>query len=873
MSITCSQFNYLYSENGSFSLWNTLSGRFVRLPQGVYHALKSGELSSLDGTEVVALKNVGALVDDSTNELALFASVAARQRNEAPWKYRILTTTACNARCSYCYEKGAALSTLDPDTAEKTAGLIIRNYQTQPTDIVLEWFGGEPLLNPGPITSICGRLSEAGMPFASNITTNGLLLDECLLACCEDWHLRSLQITLDGLGEQYERIKAVPPGSFEKLTDNIRSALEKGLRVKIRINESGDIASEKLLIRRLKELFGRNPLFSVYGSPLYRAGKSVDRDRMERILTLEQELFRCGFADEKVFYAFRPRFTRCFACSGKGFTVFPDGRLYNCSHCFEEDGCIGNVDTQERNEEKRKKYTEAGLSTECRKCVFLPLCAGGCRSAELGLAEMNQCFPYKSVMDKVASLRLKYADYLIKDNYLKTRLCSQCGESILDRETSKESLSHEEVCPEINKKPSNMLLLMEGESVMQALRPNRNLTVEEQNVFGKVLFEVIFPLVNEHFATADRIDCNKAAFCASASGGLSSHSANVSVSPSGFYTAVYESQRDTWGSLDTWSGEQSTTKKAAVYSLSDESARCALDWVPGWDQYDGVFSDAVKTIGESAAEAKQALMENTFLIVFRAPLGLKGWFGISFEERYVEERDGDTIKDEYKKWVLKKPVEETPQGKFCPKCSAPLNPDMLFCYRCGAEVSGNTKVPQKAKKVNLYQKAKKVNLYGWKASREFLVQVANRVFEPDEEPYMGEYSGEENRIAAVMEMLKALLGNPQTLVESKWGNYYDGLSAEKGEIEWRETVQGHSCDGCYDGGCGGPDFDTFERCIEKISPEEYAKEKSAAVASGVAIESTGLGERFRINNENRYGITYMKNFQNLSGCYRYYFDL
>ena len=67
MSITCSQFNYLYSENGSFSLWNTLSGRFVRLPQGVYHALKSGELSSLDGTEVVALKNVGALVDDSTN--------------------------------------------------------------------------------------------------------------------------------------------------------------------------------------------------------------------------------------------------------------------------------------------------------------------------------------------------------------------------------------------------------------------------------------------------------------------------------------------------------------------------------------------------------------------------------------------------------------------------------------------------------------------------------------------------------------------------------------------------------------------------------------------------------------------------------------
>ena len=400
---------------------------------------------------------------------------------------------------------------------------------------------------------------------------------------------------------------------------------------------------------------------------------------------------------------------------------------------------------------------------------------------------------------------------------------------------------------------------------MQALRPNRSLTVEEQNVFGKVLFEDIFPLVNERFAAADRIDCDKASFRVSASSEESSYSANVSVRPSGFYTAVYESHRNTWGSLDTWSGEESTTQKAAVYSLSDESARCALDWVPGWDQYDGAFSDAVKTIGESAAEAKQALLGYTFLTVFRAPLGLKGWFGISFEERDVEKRDGNTIKDEYKKWVLKKPVEEKPQGKICPKCSAPLNPDMLFCYRCGTEVSGNTKAPQKAKKVNLT---------GWKADREFLAQVANRVFEPDEEPYMREYSGEDNRIAAVMEMLKVLLGDPQTLVESRWGDDYRGLKAEKGKIKWREIGAGHCCDGCYDGGCGGPDYEIFISYMEKISPEEYAKEKSSAVASGLAIESTGLSERFTIDNKYNCGTTtYMKNFQNLSGCYRYYFDL
>jgi sulfatase maturation enzyme AslB (radical SAM superfamily) len=37
----------------------------------------------------------------------------------------------------------------------------------------------------------------------------------------------------------------------------------------------------------------------------------------------------------------------------------------------------------------------------CRDCKLLPVCMGGCRVAELGLAPMTQCLPAKSVIPEL----------------------------------------------------------------------------------------------------------------------------------------------------------------------------------------------------------------------------------------------------------------------------------------------------------------------------------------------------------------------------------------------------------------------------------------------------------------------------------------
>ena len=50
---------------------------------------------------------------------------------------------------------------------------------------------------------------------------------------------------------------------------------------------------------------------------------------------------------------------------------------------------------------KRLSFIELNLSEECKKCIFLPMCKGGCRVAELKMSPMNQCILYKNVFDKV----------------------------------------------------------------------------------------------------------------------------------------------------------------------------------------------------------------------------------------------------------------------------------------------------------------------------------------------------------------------------------------------------------------------------------------------------------------------------------------
>jgi sulfatase maturation enzyme AslB (radical SAM superfamily) len=152
--------------------------------------------------------------------------------------YTILTTTGCNARCFYCFEKGTKPVTMTAETADKVVRYIVKHRGDEKVQI--RWFGGEPLVNAKVIDQICTELREQDVPFRSTMISNGYLFDADKVQRAKDlWQLQQVQITLDGMEQTYNRVKAyVHQGvnAFERVLQNIAMLTAAGIRVSIRLN-------------------------------------------------------------------------------------------------------------------------------------------------------------------------------------------------------------------------------------------------------------------------------------------------------------------------------------------------------------------------------------------------------------------------------------------------------------------------------------------------------------------------------------------------------------------------------------------------------------------------------------------------------------
>ena len=311
---------------------------------------------------------------------------------------RVLTTTACNASCSYCYEQGTPVITMTRDTAKQTALFILKQAVHSNGHVSVEWFGGEPLLNGKVIDTICRELHKTGIWFTSSIVTNGLLMDEKITSeRLLSWQLRQAQITLDGPAMVHESVKRFPSDAYEHIMQNISALSERKVRIRLRLNYAGNSEDVSQLISDLKDRFSGNNHVSAYISPVYFRMKEYPRELMMEVLRLNYMLIDSGLATEKDLFALRERKNRCFMMTEGGFTIAPDGRLFNCSHNMTDEQCVGSIWNYQKDHPVRRAFLSDKLSDECSHCIMLPYCRGGCRIAEMGLADMIQCHPYKTI--------------------------------------------------------------------------------------------------------------------------------------------------------------------------------------------------------------------------------------------------------------------------------------------------------------------------------------------------------------------------------------------------------------------------------------------------------------------------------------------
>ena len=322
----------------------------------------------------------------------------------------IAPTMGCNFDCPYCFEQHRP-GKMTSKVQDAVAALAERMLKiSRAKTLRVTWFGGEPFLATDVVESLSQKLltvSEAyGASYRANIITNGYLLDQATVDLLGRLHVSKMQITLDGIQKTHDATRHLAGGSgtFDRIVHNLRT-LHIPFAVHIRQNlHSGNEADREpleALVREISEESGNDlQYFSFY---VRENPASTDRDSKIDFLRGRARLEEGLRRDVSGFRLTNGHF--CGASQLFSVGIDEEGRLYKCwENIHQPEFSFGTAETWDPEDPVRSAsfpdqltcYINAALpfdDEECRECVWLPVCMGGCPLFRLRGAK--ECVAYK----------------------------------------------------------------------------------------------------------------------------------------------------------------------------------------------------------------------------------------------------------------------------------------------------------------------------------------------------------------------------------------------------------------------------------------------------------------------------------------------
>lgn len=358
--------------------------------------------NKLNDKLIEQLYKAGLILDEETDEDALYDALFYETTFCKSWELIIMPTQQCNFRCKYCYETSEFMS--KGEISESSQISILKYIQKNArfhSKLRVSWFGGEPLLAMKAIN----RLSEGiikicdnkKLIYESEITTNGYNLTPEVFDALYKNKVYIYQITLDGVKDSHDqqRIKADGTGTFEKIFENllyIKNNKEKYkmARVTIRTNVTQKVMSYLDEFIELFNLnFGTDERFSLRFIEACKYDNNEENRRLEDSEYLQREEFLNILYDEKyreklvsiddVIRMFSPARYICYAASKNKYVIDPELNVYKCTVHFElaenKVGYLKNNGDMIVDETLNKMwYVRKTLPKECRDCFYLPCC-------------------------------------------------------------------------------------------------------------------------------------------------------------------------------------------------------------------------------------------------------------------------------------------------------------------------------------------------------------------------------------------------------------------------------------------------------------------------------------------------------------------
>lgn len=344
----------------------------------------------------------------------------------------VLTTTGCNARCFYCFEKGAKVSNMTEQTAHDVADFIERKGDKK---VRIQWFGGEPLVNSKAIDIVCSDLAEKNVNFESTMVSNAYLLDEETIKKAVDvWRLKKIQITLDGTEEVYNKTKNYiykdVSSPFKRVLNNIENALKAGIQIGIRLNlGEHNIEDLQNLSKMLVEKFNKYKNCHIYVVKLFEdpcgEGITVEEEVRNKLTKAMKELQQ--YIDDNMPKPYVENLQKafsmpnmCMANNDKSVMIVPDGHLGKCEH-FVDSEFFGSIYSDEIDFKIINKFKEHVIvSPKCKYCELRSTCMPlkCCNAIPKDCDEVNRQFMFFRLHSKLKIIYNKFLE--IEENKNKT---------------------------------------------------------------------------------------------------------------------------------------------------------------------------------------------------------------------------------------------------------------------------------------------------------------------------------------------------------------------------------------------------------------------------------------------------------------------
>ncbi len=375
-------------------LFSTKTGALVLLPEEDYVALQNGEL---ENDYVSPLTEMGFLVADPEAERQQVAKYLDEINRYNPnLTLALILGMECNFACRYCFEgaqKGR--KSMDDQTADQLIGFIKERFSPGKKKLILQLYGGEPLLYKNRIIYLARRLKpfveERGGEFSFDLVSNGSLLTAKVVDELNSWGLDGVKVTVDGPPGNHNHFRPFKSGvpSFDVIVGNLKEVCHK---TKIRLG--GNFTNETyhdfatVLDRMAEEGITPESFDVVSFNIVMKVNDQITNNEFiggcatinepwlrDASLHVRKEVMQRGYPIGTI----GPE--PCAVEIDDAFTVHYDGSLYKCvTWVGHEDYKIGDVWQGVTENGLINHYPGHWLKEEkCQQCNYLPLCFGGCR--------------------------------------------------------------------------------------------------------------------------------------------------------------------------------------------------------------------------------------------------------------------------------------------------------------------------------------------------------------------------------------------------------------------------------------------------------------------------------------------------------------